>query len=113
MRLRRPDVFALCEAVNGDHADGAVLLDKVLKMLEETSPALKDHYTVEEAAQMLGKAEYTVRQWCLDKRIRAKKKKSGRGKHQAWVIERDELERYQREGLLPEGKPDHVPLRRR
>jgi hypothetical protein len=63
--------------------------------------AAKEFYTTAEAAAALGKAEFTVREWCRHGRVRADKKGSGRGKHQAWVISHDELRRYQREGLLP------------
>jgi DNA-directed RNA polymerase specialized sigma24 family protein len=63
--------------------------------------AAKDHYTTAEAAQLLGKAEFTVREWCRRGRVRAEKQGSGRGKYQSWVISHDELRRIQREGLLP------------
>ena len=63
--------------------------------------AAKELYTTAEAAEALGKAEFTVSEWCRRGRVRAEKKGSGRGRHQAWVISHDELRRYQREGLLP------------
>jgi hypothetical protein len=52
-------------------------------------------------ARLLGKAEFTVREWCLLGRIRAEKRQSGRGAFPAWVIAHEELLRYQKEGLLP------------
>ncbi len=62
---------------------------------------VRDFYTPEEAAPIVGKAEFTVREWCRLGRIRAQKRGSGRGKHQGWVISHGELLRYQKEGLLP------------
>ncbi len=62
---------------------------------------VKDWYTTEEAARTLGKAEYTVREWCRQGRVHARKKGSGRGKYQSWVICHEELLRIRREGLLP------------
>jgi excisionase family DNA binding protein len=62
---------------------------------------IKDWYTTHEIAKILGKAEFTVREWCRNGRIRAEKKGSGRGKYQAWVVSHAELVRFQREGLLP------------
>jgi excisionase family DNA binding protein len=62
---------------------------------------VKDWYTTEEAAKLLGKAEFTVREWCRNGRVRAQKKGSGRGKHQSWVISHEEVLRIQKEGLLP------------
>src|SRR5690349_3738816 len=60
-------------------------------------------YSVEEFARIVGRAEFTCREWCRAGRIRARKKESGRGAHRAWAIPREELLRYQREGLRPRG----------
>lgn len=62
---------------------------------------IKDWYSIEEIAQLLGKAEFTVREWARHGRIHAAKKGSGRGKHQSWVVSHQELMRIQRDGLLP------------
>ena len=67
--------------------------------------AVKDWYTTAEAAQLLGKAEFTVREWCRLGRIRAQKRRSGRGAFPAWVVAHAEVLRYQREGLLPTRTP--------
>lgn len=61
---------------------------------------IREWYPTDEFAGLVGKAEFTVREWCRLGRIRAEKKVSGRGKHAAWVISHDELLRYRREGLL-------------
>lgn len=58
-------------------------------------------YSTAELAALLGKEEFTVREWCRLGRIRAEKKHSGRGRHKAWVVSAVEVERYRREGLLP------------
>jgi hypothetical protein len=57
-------------------------------------------YSVEEFSQIVGRSVFTVREWCRLGRIQARKKDSGRGAHTAWAISHDELQRYQREGLL-------------
>lgn len=75
-----------------------LILDKLKSI--EGNETVKDWYSIEEAAIIFGKAPFTVREWCRQGRINAKKKKSGRGKYQAWVISHDELLRIQREGLL-------------
>jgi len=66
---------------------------------------MREWYTTEEFARLLGKAEFTVREWCRNGRVRAKKRNSGRGAYPAWVISHEELLRYQREGLLPLAPP--------
>jgi hypothetical protein len=80
-------------------------LDKIEATLEllVQQRAIKDFYTTAEVAALLGKAEFTVREWCRLGRVHAHKQGSGRGRHQAWVIAREELQRLQREGLLPAG----------
>jgi len=60
---------------------------------------VREWYSVEEVARIVGRSEYSVRQWCLHRRISAEKKFSGRGAHAAWAISHAELLRFQREGL--------------
>ena len=62
---------------------------------------VKDWYSTDEIGRTLGKTEFTVREWCRLSRIHAERRRSGRGKHQAWVVSHAELLRYRREGLLP------------
>lgn len=61
---------------------------------------VREWYSVEEFARIVGRAEFTCREWCRGGRINAAKKDSGRGAHTCWVISHGELLRYQREGLL-------------
>ncbi|CAN5202483.1 hypothetical protein BH10PLA2_BH10PLA2_34390 [soil metagenome] len=62
---------------------------------------LKDWYTTADVAGILERAEYTVREWCRQGRIRAKKKPCGRGKGGEWLVSQEELTRLTNEGLLP------------
>ncbi|HXG09286.1 MAG TPA: helix-turn-helix domain-containing protein [Gemmataceae bacterium] len=75
-------------------------IEQMLAVLVERQ-TIKDWYTTEEFARLVGKAEFTVREWCRHGRVRAEKRQSGRGAYPAWVISHDELMRYQRQGLLP------------
>jgi hypothetical protein len=80
-----------------DHDELIKRLDErlagVLQLVERQT--VKDFYTTAEAAQILDKVEYTVREWCRHGRIKAQKKGSGRGKFQGWVVSHDELLGYQ------------------
>ena len=62
---------------------------------------IKEFYSTEEVARLLGKAEFTVREWARLGRINAIKRFSGRGKYPAWAISHQELLRIEKEGLLP------------
>jgi hypothetical protein len=62
---------------------------------------VKDWYATDEIARIVGKAEFTVREWCRMGRMHAEKRMSGRGAFPAWVVSHQEVLRYQREGLLP------------
>lgn len=59
------------------------------------------YYSTADAAKILGKAEFTVREWCRHARILAEKRPCGRGNSKEWMISHAELERIQSEGLLP------------
>ena len=66
---------------------------------------VKDWYSTAEVAQLLGKAEFTVREWCRLGRVKAEKKKCGRGVAGEWIVSHEELTRVRNEGLLPEPNP--------
>lgn len=75
-------------------------IEATLAQLAEKQTA-KEWYATDELARIVGKAEFTVREWCRLGRLRAEKRMSGRGAFSAWVVSHKELLRYQREGLLP------------
>src|ERR1700676_229294 len=62
---------------------------------------VREWHTTQEFARAVGKAEFTIREYCRLGRLRAEKRQSGRGAYLQWVLSHAELERYQREGLLP------------
>jgi Helix-turn-helix domain len=62
---------------------------------------IREWYSVEEFARIVGRSEFTCREWCRHRRIHAEKKESGRGAYTAWAISHEELLRFQREGLRP------------
>jgi hypothetical protein len=61
---------------------------------------VREWYTTQEFGQSVGKAEFTIREYCRLGRLRAEKRQSGRGAYPQWVISHAELERYRRNGLL-------------
>src|SRR5262245_58340102 len=76
-----------------------------IELLLETLVAertVKEWYSTAEVAVILGRAEFTVREWCRLGRVRAEKKKSGRGPASEWIISHAELTRVRNEGLLPD-----------
>jgi hypothetical protein len=78
-------------------------LEKIEAMLEALldRDRVREWYSVEEFARIVGRAEFTCREWCRHGRINAEKKDSGRGAYASWTISHTELLRFQREGLLP------------
>lgn len=79
-------------------------LDRIEAMLTQLveRQAVKEFYTVDEFARLVGREAFTCREYCRLGRIHALKKSSGRGKHPSWVIPHAELLRFQRDGLLPD-----------
>jgi hypothetical protein len=63
---------------------------------------VKEWYSTAELAAILGRAEFTVREWCRLGRVRAEKKKCGRGPASEWIVSHEELTRVRNEGLLPD-----------
>ena len=63
---------------------------------------VKEWYSTAEVATLLGKAEFTVREWCRLGRVHAEKKKCGRGPASEWIVSHAELTRVRNEGLLPD-----------
>ena len=57
-------------------------------------------YSTADVAKLLNKAEFTVREWCRLRRIRAEKRPCGRGHSLEWMISHEELDRLKAEGLL-------------
>ncbi len=76
-------------------------IEHLLTMLVERQTA-KDFYEIDEFAKLTGKAPFTCREWARLGRIRANKRKSGRGASPGWVVSHQEWLRYQQEGLLPQ-----------
>jgi len=66
---------------------------------------IKEWYSTAEVAALLGRAEFTVREWCRLGRVHAEKKKSGRGVASEWIVSHAELTRIRNEGLLPDQRP--------
>ena len=82
-------------------------LDRIVAMLAALAEReqVREWYSTGQVAQLLGKAEFTVREWCRTGRVNAAKKSSGRGAHASWAVSHQELLRVQREGLLPCRRP--------
>ncbi len=76
------------------------MVQEVRDILTNQQPQ-KDWYSVAELAALLGKAEFTVREWCRLGRVHANKRQCGRGNSQEWIVSHEELTRLQNEGLLP------------
>lgn len=64
--------------------------------------ASREYFSVPEFAELVGRGEYTVREWCRLERIHAEKCDSGRGDAKNWKIPASELGRYRDHGLLPQ-----------
>jgi excisionase family DNA binding protein len=74
-------------------------LDRIEKLM--TLNVVKEAYSVEDVAERLGNAIFTVRQWCNKGHIRATKTR-GVGKRGSWRISAEELARVQEHGPSPE-----------
>ena len=82
-------------------------LDKIEALLATLveQRTIKEWYSTAEVAEIVGKAEFTVREWCRLGRVHAEKKKCGRGSTSEWIVSHAELTRIRNEGLLPDPRP--------
>jgi hypothetical protein len=75
-------------------------IEAMLTVLVEQQQ-VREWYTTQEFAAKVGRAEFTIREYCRLGRLKAEKRSSGRGAHAQWVLCQAEWERYSRHGLLP------------
>jgi excisionase family DNA binding protein len=100
----------------GDHKGESVIdekIDLMLLRLDRIEVALaelkqertaKELYSTAEAAEILGRSDYTVREWCRKGQTYAVKSPNGRG----WLIPHEDLIRLRNEGPLPEQQAHRV-----
>lgn len=76
------------------------LLQPILEKLDQLvqQRASKEWYSTHEVAEIVGKAEYTVREWSRKGQVKAEKAPNGR----SWIISHAELTRLRNHGPLPE-----------
>jgi hypothetical protein len=89
-------------------ADVISLLNTIAERQERlervfTISAQLETYTVEQAAARLGRAAWTVRQWCNEGQAEAKKIRGRGGRNGEWRLTDCELKRLQSEGPKPFG----------
>ena len=80
------------------------MIEQLLREIHSNAPTnrfSKDWFTIAESAEMLNRAEFTVREWCRNGRVNARKRSTGRGRTLEWMLSRKEIERIMNCGLLP------------
>jgi transposase len=98
-------VFSFLEAAMNSTLPTLEAVMAKLAQIEEVLVSLvrektiKDFYSTAEVAKLVGKSEYTVREWCRGGRVQATKKAYARGAHPEWLISQAELTRLRNEGL--------------
>ncbi len=75
-------------------------IEETLRLLLQQK-VVQEYYSTADVARILGKAEFTVREWCRLGRIQAEKRPCGRGNSKEWIVSHTELQRVQSSGLLP------------
>lgn len=71
-------------------------LDNIVQ--QQTS---QEFYSTLQVAEILNRSPYSVREWCRLGRVRAQKRRCGRGNTREWMVSHEELLRIRSEGLLP------------
>jgi hypothetical protein len=97
------EIFAAIRDVAEQLSQRLTAIEVALQAIVSQSAAstiAKEFYTTKEAAVILGKRPYTVREWCRLGRVHGEKAEFGRGLDDEWRISHAELIRIQNEGLL-------------
>lgn len=78
-------------------------IDRLESKLDQllTKEAVREFYTTAQFADRVGKSKDTIAGHCQNGRIRATRKRNGRGGKLEYSISHDELLRFERDGLLP------------
>ncbi len=90
------EVEELLEVLNNRLARIELILSEVQNIEPD-----KEWYSIAEVAELLGKANFTVREWARLGRVHAMKRACGRSSASEWMIAHKELQRIQNKGLLP------------
>jgi excisionase family DNA binding protein len=90
-------------------SDLKLLIAEVRKTVLYSPDQQRTWFSIEEAAELLGKSPYTVREWCRAGRINARKTGEKRGSAEVWRISAQEMTRLREDGLL---EPDFHRNRR-
>jgi excisionase family DNA binding protein len=73
-------------------------LDELLGLTRKPPAPARTHYSVEEAAEILGVTPATVRLWCRHGRIEAGRRRDKSGGASLWSVAAAEVERYKNKG---------------
>ena len=79
------------------------LQDAVEEIRAQLAGTTKSHFTVDELAEMTGRAPYTIRSWITAKRIKAERV-AGTGPRGRLLIPREELKK-----LITQGQGENIP----
>lgn len=85
----------------------SVLLHQIAELQKQIMASLnvelcQNWFSPSEIAEKIRRKPSTVRAWCRNRRINARKRMQGRGGKQEWEISIEELNRFREHGLLPE-----------
>jgi hypothetical protein len=97
----RDRLIAELYAMRASLTQEMVALRHGIEQLQDNRLHDREAVTIAEAAELLKRSPYTLRQWAKSGRIHAGKRACGRGGKREWSIAMTEIRRILDEGLLP------------
>lgn len=96
-------ISRLCDAIEKHDSPELLvpILEKALMSLASPGTFDRESYSTDEAAQLLDRSRYTIREACRLGRIKATRAKDRRGGVGEWRISRDEIRRLLDHGFPP------------